>query len=75
MQKEHGYDLIAVPFALCWRVTLYLLPMQLIIHNFRAFGITLAVFIVSLTGMYFFWYTELPTAGSPTIQKAQFSGA
>jgi hypothetical protein len=58
-KKEHRNDLLALPFALGWQITLFMLPMQLMIHAYQAFGITLAVFIVSLIGLYFFWYKPL----------------
>lgn len=60
MAREHRNDLLAVPFALGWQITLFLLPMQLIIHAFTSFWITLAIFAICLTGMYFFWYKNLP---------------
>ena len=34
--------------------------MKLIIHNFRDFWITLIIFVVSLIGIYLFWYRNLP---------------
>ncbi|RKY08557.1 MAG: sodium:solute symporter, partial [Planctomycetota bacterium] len=33
MTKEHRNDIIALPFALSWQITLFLLPMQAIIRN------------------------------------------
>jgi len=62
MQREHRNDLLAVPFTLLWQVTLLLLPMQLVIHSFKAFGVTLVLFIIGLAGMYIFWYRNLPPA-------------
>jgi multisubunit Na+/H+ antiporter MnhB subunit len=59
MTKEHRNDLIALPFALVWQVTLFLLPMQLMVRNWDAFWITLTIFVVSLTGLYVFWYRKL----------------
>lgn len=58
--REHRNDLIALPFVLAWQITLFILPMQLIIHNFRDFWITLIIFVVSLIGIYLFWYRNLP---------------
>lgn len=60
MVREHRNDLLAFPFTLCWQVSLFLLPMLLIVRNFSAFGITLSIFIISLIGMYFLWYRNLP---------------
>ena len=62
MTREHRNDLIALPFNLGWQITLFLLPMQLVIQSFRAFKITLVIFLVCLAGMYIFWYRNLPPA-------------
>ncbi|NLX13790.1 MAG: sodium:solute symporter [Phycisphaerales bacterium] len=59
-RREHRNDLLALPFALAWQITLFLLPMQLMIGAFRAFGITLVIFLVGLGGLYVFWYKNLP---------------
>jgi len=37
-----------------------LLPMQLIIRSWHAFFVTLPIFIISLIGLYLFWYKQLP---------------
>jgi Na+/proline symporter len=60
MTREHRNDLLALPFALGWQITLFLLPMQLMVRNWQAFWITLAIFAVSLIGLYIFWYRNLP---------------
>jgi Na+/proline symporter len=62
MEKEHFFDIVSLPFAITWQVSLFLLPMQLIVRNFEAFGVTLAIFVVSLGGLYLFWYRKLPPA-------------
>lgn len=62
MKKEHFYDVLSLPFAIIWQVTLFLLPMQLIIRSWNAFFITLVIFSISLVGLYFFWYRQLPEA-------------
>jgi len=59
-RKEHFYDVISLPFAVAWQVTLFLLPMQLIIRSWRAFFVTLVIFMISLIGLYLFWYKKLP---------------
>lgn len=60
MEREHRNDIIAIPFALGWHITLFMLPMQLIVRAYEAFWITLVIFCVCLVGMYFFWYKNLP---------------
>jgi Na+/proline symporter len=62
MKREHKYDLISLPFILLAQVTLYLMPMQLIIHTFHTFRITLALFLVGVAGIYWFWYRNLAPA-------------
>lgn len=75
MEQEHRYDLIAVPFALAWQITFYLMPMELLIRNYKAFWITLPFFIISTLGMYFFWYKKLPPAHNQneiTVSKQSY---
>jgi Na+/proline symporter len=60
--REHRNDLIALPFTLGWQITLFLLPMLLLIGNYRALWPTLLVFLICLGGMYVFWYRNLPPA-------------
>ena len=74
MQKEHRYDLIAVPFVLAWQVSFYLLLAQLVIHDFKSLGITSTVFVISLIGMYFFWYTKLPPHQTQATEQSTSLG-
>jgi solute:Na+ symporter, SSS family len=64
MERENRNSILAVPFTLLWQVTLFILPMQLVIHAYTSFGITLVLFCVGLTGMYFLWYKNLPKKDS-----------
>jgi len=66
MTLEHWRDVIALPFTLGWQITLFLLPMQLVVRNYQAFWTTLPIFLVCLVGMYIFWYRHLPPADEPT---------
>ena len=59
MEREHRNDLLAVPFALGWQITLFMLPMQLILQSYKAFAVTLPIFLVCLLGIYIFWYRNL----------------
>jgi len=60
MTREHRNDILALPFAVGLQITLFLLPMQLVVHTFKTFWSTFIIFFVCLTGMYFFWYRNLP---------------
>ena len=60
MEKEHRNDIIAVPFTLGWQVSIFLMPMQLMVGTYKEFFLTFSVFVCCITGMYFFWYRHLP---------------
>jgi len=61
MKKEHTRDVLALPFALTWQITLFMLPMQLLIKSYHAFFITLCIFLVSLAGLYIIWLRKMGT--------------
>jgi Na+/proline symporter len=65
MIREHRNDLIALPFTLGWHITLFMLPMQIIVRNMAAFRVTVVIFVVCLAGMYVFWYRNLPPVNIP----------
>lgn len=60
LSKEHWRDILCVPFALVWQVSMFMLPMQAVIRAWHAFYPTLACFAVGLIGMYFLWFRHLP---------------
>jgi hypothetical protein len=60
MSREHKYDLISLPFAFFWQLTMLMLPLFLIVKQFRASAVAASILAVSLTGLYFFWYKKLP---------------
>lgn len=68
MEREHRNDIISLPFALCWQATLFLLPMQLVIGAWKSFWITFGLFAISLVGLYWFWYRNLPAAEDDQVQ-------
>ena len=71
MELEHKHDLISVPFTLGWQVTLFLLPMQLMIQSYKAFFITLSIFLICMAGMYWFWYRNLPPKEENVVQAVE----
>jgi solute:Na+ symporter, SSS family len=60
MAAEHKYDLVSLPFAFFWQLSILMLPMLLIVRQYRASAVTGAILAVSLVGLYFFWYRKLP---------------
>jgi hypothetical protein len=60
MAREHKFDLLSLPFALAWQFTMLMLPMQVMIREWRAAAVSGAVLAVSLAGLYAFWYKKLP---------------
>ena len=71
MTKEHKNDMISVPFTLLSQITIFLLPMQLVIKSYSSFLMTLPLFLVGAVGMYHFWWKNLP----PAVEPAQQPGA
>jgi Na+/proline symporter len=60
MTREHRNDLISLPFALAWQISILMLPMQVIIRQYRDAAVTGSVLAVALVGLYIFWYKKLP---------------
>lgn len=60
MKKEHRNDLLAVPFVMTWLVTMFLMPMQLIIQQYHAFFLTFGLFAICTVFVYIFWFRNLP---------------
>ncbi len=58
-RREHRNDLLAVPFVLLWQVTLFLLPMELVMKAYSEFFATLPLFVLGAAGMYLFWWRKL----------------
>lgn len=59
-RREHRNDLLALPFGFVWMVTMYLLPMQLMLGETRAAAVSAALFVVGVVGLYRYWYLNLP---------------
>lgn len=70
MEKEHRYDVAMLPFALAWQITLFMLPMTLLVRNWEASAVIGAIFVVSLLVLYKFWYKRLPPARSREVETA-----
>lgn len=72
IDRENRQDIIALPFALLWQVTLFLLPMQLVIRAYTSFWLTLPLFLLGMIGLYFYWWLPLREreAGLPLPHQA-----
>ena len=62
MSQEHKYDILSLPFALVWQFSILMLPLLLIVRQYRSSAVVGAMLAVALTGLYFFWYKKLPPA-------------
>lgn len=62
MTREHKFDLISLPFALFWQFSMLMLPLLLIVRQYRSSAVVGSMLAVSLIGLYFFWYKKLPPA-------------
>ena len=58
IDSENKRDVLSVPIAFFYQVTLFLIPMQIIIHSFSSLYWSLPIFIISCLGMYFVWYKK-----------------
>jgi Na+/proline symporter len=65
IDRENRHDLLTIPFALLWQVTLFLMPMQLVIKSYRSFWVTLPFFLVGAAGMFWFWWRPLMRSAAP----------
>jgi solute:Na+ symporter, SSS family len=61
---ENRNDLIALPFGLCWIISMFMMPLTAMAMNFRALAAAFIVFIIGVAGLYKFWYKNLPPARS-----------
>ncbi|HEX9971945.1 MAG TPA: sodium:solute symporter [bacterium] len=61
-KREHFYDIISIPFALGWLISILFMSMQAMLRQWQALGYTSILFAVSMIGLYFFWFTKLPPA-------------
>jgi hypothetical protein len=69
MEQENRQGIMAAPFALLWQVTMFLLPMQLVIRAWSSFFVTLILFATGLTGVLVIWYRNLPAGNAPVISE------
>lgn len=69
--KEHRADILTIPFALLWQVTLFLIPMQIIIKAYDSALATLPFLIVGSVGMYFFWWRNLGPKGPAPVTNPE----
>ncbi|HEX4084480.1 MAG TPA: hypothetical protein VHY22_06210 [Chthoniobacteraceae bacterium] len=70
VEREHRNDIISVPFALLWQVTMFLLPMELVIKSYTAALCTLPLFLIGCVGLYFFWWKALPPAEADAVPES-----
>ena len=68
-KKEHKNDILSIPFLLIAQVTLFLLLMQMVIHAWDSFWITLPIFLFASVGVYHFWWKNLPSAENPGVGR------
>lgn len=73
-KREHVNDLVALPFTVGWQITLFLIPMQLMVRRFFAAGVTSVIFGICLIGMYVFWYRNLPPASAGVLNRLRSDG-
>jgi uncharacterized membrane protein YeaQ/YmgE (transglycosylase-associated protein family) len=68
-RKEHLNDVLSIPFLLIAQVTLFLLPMQVVIHAWDSFWGTLPIFLLSCIGVYHYWWKNLPNEAEQIAEE------
>jgi SSS family solute:Na+ symporter len=59
VMREQRNDLAALPCALLWQITLFLIPMQILVADYPGLIWSLPIWLFSLAGLYRFWYRPL----------------
>lgn len=62
IRREGVRDVIATVFAVPWQLVLFLLPMTIVVHQWRLAGVLLAALVVLSVGLYLSWYRYLRVA-------------
>ena len=70
-RKEHRNDLMSIPFLLVAQVSIFLLPMQVVIHAWGSFFGTLPIFLFSCVGVYHYWWKNLPKESDQIAEEAK----
>jgi Na+/proline symporter len=65
--REHTHDVLALPFALGWQITFFLLPMLLLIRNWTGAAVAGGICAGCLVGLYFLWYRNLPPTSAGVL--------
>ena len=60
VNREHYYDILSLPFVMVWHYLILLLPVLLVIGNFKEFAGGCVILAVAMAGMWQFWYKKLP---------------
>lgn len=60
--KDFGRDVINVITGIVWQMSLVVFPIYLVIHNYKAFWISLGIVAVTMTILKFNWYDRLKYA-------------
>lgn len=57
--RENRTDMIAIPFVLLAQVTLFLIAMLVVIHDYAGMLTVLPLFLIGAAGMWWFWWRPL----------------
>lgn len=60
IRNDFKYSMLALPFGILWLVSLFLWPMLFMLHHWSGSAIVFGIFIISLFGLYHFWWKRLP---------------
>ncbi|MGF1529748.1 MAG: sodium:solute symporter [Puniceicoccaceae bacterium] len=61
--RENRTDVLALPFVLTTQITLFLMPMLIVVHSYATFFLVLPFFCIGLLGSWWFWWRPLRSLG------------
>ncbi len=59
---ELGHDTVALVMAIVWHLTLFLVPIFVVLHAWHQAGTAAVLLVLSSLGLYQFWYKRLETS-------------
>ncbi len=65
-------DMLALFFSLPFQISMLLMAMAFVFHDWKTFGVFFGIWLVSMVGLYFFWYRNLKDVATCRAEDARF---
>ncbi len=70
--SEKLNDMLALCFSLPFQISMLLMAMAFVFHDWKTFGTFFTIWIVSMVGLYFFWYRGLKDVATCRAEDVRF---